>query len=147
MKLILTQDVPTCGRKGEICSVSTGYARNYLLKNKLATIATEEKIIQYEQKVARQKEQRQQEQEKTKHIVKLLDGKTINIVAKNDHGTLFASVDEKLIAKELNKLVNDNVPESVIVINEPIKKLGEYKIDLNFVNNIKASIRLNITGE
>ncbi len=146
IKVILTEDVPDLGRAGDVCAVSDGYARNCLLKNKLAVVATPEKIAQHEERIAKERQRREERRKRAERIVKLLDGKTVSLTAKDDHGTLFAAITEKDIAGELSELSGEEVPLEVIKLEKSIKKVGEHKVVLDFGEGICATVRLTVEG-
>ncbi len=144
--VILTKDVEGCGRAGDICEVADGFARNSLLRNKVAVVATPQQIKRYEAEKKRREQEKKERKEKTQRIVSLLDGKTITMRAKHDNRTLFAAIDGDAIAQELGSLIDETVPVDIVVIENPIKKLGDYDVELRLDDDVSAKVRVSVTG-
>lgn len=129
MKVILLHDVPNVGRKYEIKNVSDGYCRNFLIPRKLAQIATTQAI----QSVETKRKQSEQEKEIRRDIleknIESLGGVRLEITEKaNEKGHLFAGINKEEIAKILKEQKHIDIPAEIIELEQPIKKLGEYKI-------------------
>ena len=138
MKVILTQDVKSQGKKGQLVEVSDGYARNFLLPKKLAVIATAENLNTM--KLQEKARKAQEAAEKAEATAKKLKDLTVKIAAKaGEGGRLFGAVTSKEIAEELNKQYGLNVPKQKIVLEEPIKTFG--------VHRVKAKLYQDIAGE
>lgn len=143
MKVILTEDVKSLGKKGELKEVSEGYARNFLIPKKLVQVATEEAIekLNQEQDEARKKEKI--EEEKLKRLASEINGKKIIIKAKSEKGKLFGSIGAGEIAKELKKQ-NFNIQEKSILLDSPIKIIGEKEIIIDLGKNVKTKVIISI---
>ena len=140
MKVILTQDVKSQGKKGQLVDVSDGYARNFLLPKKLAVIATAENLNTMKQQEKARKAQEAAEKAEAEATAKKLKDMTVKIAAKaGEGGRLFGAVTSKEIAEELNKQYGLNVPKQKIVLEEPIKTFG--------VHRVKAKLYQDIAGE
>lgn len=129
MKIILTQDIAGVGRKGEVKNVSDGYARNFLLKNKLGQIATPSAIASAE----KLKKQTEQDREVMQNIleknIKGLKDLKVQLKAKaNEKGHLFSIIHPDEISKALKEQHHLDIPSKFIEIEKPIKKLGEHTI-------------------
>ncbi|NTV40685.1 MAG: 50S ribosomal protein L9 [Candidatus Moranbacteria bacterium] len=140
MKIILLQDVKNIGKKGQIKEVPDGYARNFLLAKKIATIATPSGIAiakkDEEKKQLILKEQRAQ----TQKLAATLDKKRIIIKARSKDGKLFGSITAKDIATEIRKLKLE-VPEKAISTGH-IKELGLHKVKISLDHGVVVSINL-----
>jgi large subunit ribosomal protein L9 len=139
MKIILLQDVKGLGKRGDIKEVSEGYARNFLFIKKLAEIATESGLKKVEVIKNKQKEKQQLDLEKTQELAAKLDGKNITILVKEKDGKLFGAVHAKDILKELKK-ENIILPEKSVILESPIKELGEYEVKIELEHRIEAVI-------
>lgn len=146
MKVILLQDIKNIGQQGDIKDVSDGYARNFLLPQKLAASATESVVKQALDARSKQLEAEKAAQEKTKELAKIIAGKRIVIKAKEKKGKLFGSIAAKNIAQELKK-EKIEIPEKSITIESPIKELGEYEIKIRLDHGIETSLMLAIEKE
>ena len=129
MKIILSQDVTGIGRKGEVKNVSDGYARNFLLPNKLGQIATPAVIASAE----KLKKQTEQDKEIQKDIleknIKGLKDLKVQLKAKaNEKGHLFSIIHPDEISKILKEQHHLDIPSKFIEIEKPIKELGEHTI-------------------
>lgn len=143
MKIILLQDIKSLGNAGDVKDVADGYARNFLLPQKLAETVTKkaaEKAVRKKQETEGLKNKRMEE---LKKLAKELEGKEIIIKAKEKGGKLFGSVGKKEIAEKIGIAANENMIE----LEENIKETGTKNISINFSNNIKAKIKVIITGE
>ena len=129
MKVILLRDVAGIGRKGEVKSVSDGYAGNFLLPKKLAQVATPNAIASAE-KLKKQTEQDKDVQKNIaeKNINGLKDLK-VEIKAKaNEKGHLFSIIHPDEISKILKEKYHLDIPSKIIEISKPIKEIGEHTI-------------------
>lgn len=145
MKVILLKDVAKIGKRGQICEVSDGYAKNFLLAKKLASVATPD----VQAKVA--KESREQEDKKKRQSSKLLDlkkdieTKTFTIKVKvGDKGQIFGGAHEKDIVQVINAKLGSNFEKNTIHIDHPIKQLGSHKVSLKLGSGVVAVANINI---
>ena len=127
MKIILSQDITGVGRKGEVKNVSDGYARNFLLPNKLGQIATPAAIASAD----KLKKQMEQDKDVQKDIleknIKGLNGLKVQLKAKaNEKGHLFSIIHPDEISKILKEQHHLDIPSKMIEIEKPIKELGEH---------------------
>lgn len=104
MKVIFLKDVKGKGKKGEVKNVSDGYARNYLLKNKIAEEATPGNMKALEAQKKKNDQLEQQEKEEAMNLKDTLADLTVELKAKSgDGGRLFGSITSKQIADTLQK--------------------------------------------
>ncbi len=147
MKVILLQDVENLGRKGDIKDVTDGYVRNFLLPQKLVIIATEKLIKELEIKKELDAKKAEEELKTTEEIVSQVDGQEIEIAAKiKDTGKLYGSITPLKIIQALKKK-GFNINKIQISIKEPIKKLGEHSVTVNFDHGLEAEIKVIVTEE
>src|SRR5690625_4593110 len=104
MKVIFLKDVKGKGEKGEVKNVSVGYARNYLLKNKLAEEATPANLKALKAKQRKEERSEQAEKDEAEQLKEALANTTVELKAKaGDAGRLFGSITNKQIAEVLAK--------------------------------------------
>ena len=129
MKIILSQDITGVGRKGEVKNVSDGYARNFLLPNKLGQIATPSAIASAE-KLRKQTEQdRDVQKDILEKNIQGLNGLKVQLKAKaNEKGHLFSIIHPDEISKVLKEEYHLDIPSKFIEIEKPIKELGEHTL-------------------
>jgi large subunit ribosomal protein L9 len=146
MKIVLLKEVPGLGHIGEIKEVRGGYARNFLIPRGWADILTKHSLGMLDAQ-KKKRERLQKEAEHRKELVaKKIDDKNFNIWAKADNkGTLYSKIDAKDIAEELQKQ-GYTVEVGDIILNETIKKVGEYGVTLKLVDK-DAKININISDK
>lgn len=148
MKIVLKEDVKNIGKKGDIKEVSDGYARNYLLPRDLAEIATPQAIKMAENL---KKQRVEGETKKIKALEKMADSiKGIKVEIKEkakEDGKLFGSVKAERIAEELSKKSNAGLDKDMIMLDEPIKKIGEYVVKIKISKNNQIDINLIVKEE
>lgn len=147
MKVVLIKKVPNLGQTGEIKEVSDGYARNFLIPQGLVKIATEAVIKEMETKKNKQQKKSANKVKQYKEIAKKINNLKLVIKVKADEKkTLFAAIRESDIAKELKNRHYD-IPAQFIKLDQPIKQLGYYDINLVFSDDVSAKIGLTIERE
>jgi len=144
MKVVLLENVKKLGKAGEIVNVSDGYARNFLFPKKLAQIATQNVVNNVEKTKADKAANEKKEIERWGELAKEMKDKKISIVAKAKGGKLFGSIDAGMIVKELKNQLNIEIDKSCVKLDGPIKEIGERKISVEFLKNIKTGINLEI---
>ncbi len=142
MKVILTQDVPSLGRAGEVKEVKKGYGFNYLLPEGLAELATPGALKSIQAIVARAAKEKTEHARELAGAVAAVDGKAITITMKAKDSKLFGSVTKANIAKALD----GKVSEDMIELEHPIKALGTYDVKLS-AGVAKAVVKLSVVSE
>ena len=129
MKVILQQDVKGQGKKGQLVDVSDGYARNFLLAKKLAVPATPENVNTMKQQEKARTAQEAAEKAEAEALAKKLEAITVKVAAKaGEGGRLFGAVTSKEISEALSAQFGLNIAKAKLVLDEPIKACGGYKI-------------------
>jgi large subunit ribosomal protein L9 len=147
MKVIFLQDVEGNGKKYEIKEVKDGYARNFLLPQKLARAATREAL----KWLAGQKEVIEKEAEedlkKSQEMASNLDGLEVNISVKvGNEGQLFESINSQKIVEKLKEM-GFEVKKSHVKLEEPIKELGEFPVSVSLNHNLEVELKVIVTTE
>ncbi|MCK5779742.1 MAG: 50S ribosomal protein L9 [Psychrilyobacter sp.] len=141
MKVILNADVAGQGRKGDIVSVSEGYAKNFLLKGNKGIIATDEELKKLEAKKAKVEAINCAETEKAQAQADILGKKTLFIKVKaGENGKVFGSITHKEIAEAI-KVQFDMVVDKK-KIDSTIKKIGEHHVVLKLHKGVKANLKV-----
>lgn len=131
-------------KTGEVKNVPDGYARNYLIPQGLAEIATDASVAAAQAKQVKLKEQEAQQAGEWQEVLKQLETAKIVLEAKaNDDGTLFGAIPESAIieAAQKEKIALD---EKWLKLDEPIKSSGEHTVPVEFPNGKKANIKLEV---
>ena len=145
IQVILTQDVAGQGRKGDLISVSDGYAKNFILKNNKGIIATAEELKRIENQ--KKKDEKRSEEEKQKAIAlkeRLEKEKLVIEVKVGENGKLFGAITNKEVSAELEKKFNVKIDRKKIDCS--IKALGEHKAVLKLHPEVKAEMTVVTKG-
>jgi large subunit ribosomal protein L9 len=146
MKVILLQDIPNIGKKFEVKEVKAGYARNFLLPQKLAQVATESALKQLKERKELLEKKRQEKIEQLKEIAKKLEGVKLNFTLKEGvKNEIFGSVSKLEIIKNLKNNGFTNADEWEIKLEKPLKTKGEHRLELHLGEGIKTQIKIEIT--
>lgn len=144
MKVILLQDVKGQGKKGELITVSDGYARNYMLPRKMAMEATADNINTMRMTDKAKKEKEQRAREEAAETAKKLRDMTLELRCKGGGaGRLFGSVTSQEIADAL-QAQGIELDRRRILIDEPIKTVGSYTVKCRLGFEITAPLKLEI---
>ena len=144
MEVVFTQDVPNKARAGEIRRVPDGYARNYLLPQGLAEIATDEVKKRIHKITAVGDEVRAREPAIMEELAKGMDDVTITLNARiTPNGCYYGAITSTHIAMELADKVGREVERRWVELSEPIREPGEYDVTLRFSTEVSATIHVN----
>lgn len=145
MKVILKEDVKSLGKKGKICEVSDGYARNYLLPRGLAVEATQGNIRDLEHKQKQEEARRQKEKEEAEALARKLESlKPVLKVKTGEKGRLFGSVTNKEIAEVLAKEYQIKLDKRKIELKDPIKAIGEYTVTVKLDPEVSGNLKIKV---
>ena len=147
MDVILLQDVDKLGVRGDVVGVARGYARNYLLPQRMAVAATEanKKIVEQERQAGLRREAKAKGE--AEDLARMISGVTVTLSQKaGDQGQLFGSVTVKDIADALEQQ-NYRIDRRKIHLEEPIKQLGEFKVPIRLHREVTAEITVNVVKE
>ena len=147
MKVILKEDVQNLGQQGDVVEVKPGYARNYLMPQKLATLFTKQqkKSIEEAQIVEQRKLEREKDQ--LESVLKQVEDLNLSLKMQSEEDDkLFGSV-TKL---DIVKLLEENgitIDKKYIDLSSPIKTLGEHKVNIVFTKEMSGSFTLAVEKE
>ena len=148
MQLILKKDVQNVGEAGDLINVKDGYARNYLLPNNLAEIATEGALGARERNIQRIKAKSEklhkEALEKAEKIEKI---EVIELSAKaGESGKLFGTITTKKLAEELLNKTGVEVDRKTIILDNPINKVGEFLMTIKLSSKVKAQLKVVVSA-
>ncbi|MBU1148535.1 50S ribosomal protein L9 [Patescibacteria group bacterium] len=147
MKVLLTKNVASVGNAGEVKNVADGYARNYLIPQKMGILATSAMIKEVEAKQKANASNRQSQHQKIDRLTDRLAGSKLVIKAKTSQsGTLFAAISPKEISRAISEQTSDTIDPKNIELESPIKEIGQHQALLKFPDNIKIKIRIEVTN-
>jgi len=147
MKLMLCKSVSHLGIVGDVVEVSTGYARNYLLPQRLAVAPTEANVRALKEARRLAEEERAKERVLLESLAKQLKDVEITIQARaNDSGVLYGSVGKKEISHALGLEGHFVAPEQVN-LSHPIRQLDNLEVELRLADDLRTSIKLWVVRE
>lgn len=147
MKVILLQDIPRFGKKGEVKKTNDGYARNFLFPKELAKPATETALKALMVERAQKAKERYEVTERYRAIAIKLGKTLITIKTKiGERGKAFGAITAAKIRDALKK-ENINIEKEWVALEEPIKTTGEHKIKIKFPQGIEGWLSVVIEAE
>ena len=146
MKVILTQDVKSQGKKDQIIEVSDGYARNFLFPKKLAIPADAKAVNEAKNKEASRLHKIEVERQQAKDIAAKLDTVLVKIKGKSGaDGRLYGAITPKDIADTLMKDFSIDIDKRKINVPEPIKTFGKFELEVKLYNEVIGKIHLLVS--
>jgi len=147
MKLILLEKVQSLGDEGNIVEVADGYARNYLLPRKKAVPATDSNMIVIEKIKKRREQMMKDEVQQVRELAEKIEHISCTIpVQAGEDDRLYGSVTSADIAAALHQ-EGIEVDKRKIVLEEPIKKLGIYTVDIHIYPEVSARLKVWVVKE
>ncbi len=148
MKVILLEDVKSLGKKDDIVEVKEGYARNFLFTKNLGVPADAKNLNDVKLRKAREKKAADMKLADAKELAAKLEDSTVTCRVKaGKDGKVFGSVSSKEIAEEMKKQNGIEVDKKKLVITEPIKNLGTYKINVKLHPEVTAVLTVDVLAE
>ena len=146
MKIILLQSQEGLGNIGDIINVKDGYARNYLIPNKIASSATKENIKSLKIFVEQQSIKEAKNRENLELLTKALNKLTLKFeLQAGEEGKLFGSVTSQMISDEIENL-GYSVDKKEIILEEPLKQTGNHFVYIDLGNDLKPKIKIKISS-
>ncbi len=145
MKVILLADIKGVGKKDQVMEASDGYARNYLLPKKLAVEANTENMSKLKSRNESKQFKKDTEKAKAEEIAKKLKGIMLKVQVKaGENGKIFGGVTAKEISEGLKKQYNIEVDKKKIMLNETIKTIGTFTIDIKLYEGVIGKLKIDI---
>ena len=142
MKVILTADVVTLGKSGEMKSVADGYARNFLIPRRLAVPASGGAFRAWQHDIASREDKRKREREDADIAATRIASTTLTMGVKvGEGGKLYGSITSKDIADALARRGID-VDRHKIDLEEPLKSLGTYKVAVKVYQGLAPEVTI-----
>jgi large subunit ribosomal protein L9 len=147
MKILLKKEIKKLGNVGDVVDVANGYARNYLLPKKFATVVTKGNIEQINLQMRKNEEKRKEEIKDLQALAaKIADISYTITVKTNKEGKLFGSVTAIDIAKVLSEK-GFQIDEKMVILETPIKKCDLHNITVVLHPDVSAQCRVWIVSE
>lgn len=145
MKVVLLEDVKGQGKKGEIVNVSDGFARNFLFPKKLAKPADNQTIQEIKAKKESEEFRKAEEKKNAAALAEKLKGTVLTFKSTGGaDGRLYGAVTAKDICDKLQSELGLTVDKRKIVLNETIKTVGEYDLEIKLYPEISANIKIKV---
>ena len=142
MKVILTQDVSTLGKSGDMKTVADGYATNFLIPRRLAVPASGGAYRAWQHDIASREEKRKREREDAEIAANRISSTTLTMGVKvGEGGKLYGSITAKDIADALGRRGID-VDRHKIDLEEPLKSLGTYKVAVKVLSGLTPEVTI-----
>ncbi len=148
MQVILRKDVQNLGEAGDIVNVKDGYARNFLLPQAVAEIATEGALKNREQNLARIKAKQEKLHQEALELAKKIEefGKLELAAKAGESGKLFGTITTKKLTEELQAKSGIEVDRKNVSLNAPINKVGEYTMLIKLTSKVKCELAVVVTA-
>ena len=148
MQIILIQDVNNLGGANEVVTVKNGYARNFLIPQRMAVEASPSNLKQLEERLKQIRKKEEKMLAELNKVIAALQAGPITIGAKSGtSGKIFGSVTTVQIAKAVREQKGYEIDRRRIHLVDEIKELGSYKAKVDFGNGNETEISLEIVAE
>ena len=148
MEIILLDDVEGVGQKGDLANVSRGYARNYLLPKHLAEVANPGRLDEVRRLMEERKAREVRTAEHATEVAATLNKTVITIGAHAGEGErLYGSVTSTDVADAIYEARKVKIDRHKIHLDEPIKSLGTFMVDIDVFEGVAASVKVIVVPE
>lgn len=145
MKIILLKDDKKLGKKGDIIEANDGYARNFILPQKIGMEATAKNMNDLKLQKANTEKLALEQLEAAKNQATLLESKTIIVKMKaGEGGRAFGSVSSKEIASACKEQHGIEIDKKKIIMSESLKNFGSYELDVKLHPQVTAKIKVHV---
>jgi large subunit ribosomal protein L9 len=147
MKVILKRDVKGLGREGDLKDVKDGYARNFLLPTRAAVVADRGAVANWERHREQREERDRSVRADAEATAERLRELRLEIPVKaGERGRLFGAVTGHQIADQIHREGID-LDRHALHLREPIKALGDYKVDVRLMPGVEATVSVSVVPE
>lgn len=148
MEIILKQDIDNLGHKDEIVNVKPGYARNYLIPQGYAIMATASAKKVYEENMKQKAHKEAKLREDAEVVAEKMNGLSLRIGTKTSStGKIFGSINTVMIAEALEKEGFNIERKNITLKGEAIKEVGNYEANVKIYKNIKVVVPFEVYSE
>ena len=146
MQVLLRSDVAGVGRRGDIVNVSSGHARNYLLPNGLAVVATDGTVRQSDSMKKARQQKEAADRETATNLIADLGKRQITVTAKaGNEGRLFGSVSAAEVAAAIAAQTGASVDRKAVVLGEPIRSVGEHQVTID-MHGVSGTVTVSVVA-
>ncbi|MFQ5612229.1 MAG: 50S ribosomal protein L9 [Anaerolineae bacterium] len=148
MKVLLLEDVDNLGLAGDVKVVANGFARNYLIPQKMAVLATRGALKQADTVRKAGEQRRAADKADAEAIASLIDGLTFTFERRaGETGKLYGSVTANDIAEALSEAANTPIDKRKVAIGEPIRLLGEHDVSVKLMVEVTAQVKVVVVQQ
>jgi large subunit ribosomal protein L9 len=145
MKLILTSDVETLGKRGDVVDVAEGYARNFLLPRKRAVRANEGALAQAEAiREARIESERKAKEDAERLATQLVGSRVVIAAQAGDEGQLYGSITPADVVEGVKRFTGIELDRATLEIGKPIKAIGLHEINIRLHPEVEFPLTLDV---
>ena len=148
MQVILKKDVQNLGEAGDIVNVKDGYARNFLIPQSVAEVATKGALENREKNLARIKAKQEKLHAEALETAKKIEAVgTLELSAKaGESGKLFGTITTKKLTEELSAKAGIEVDRKNVTLNAPINKIGNHTMLIKLTSKVKCELAVTVTA-
>ena len=148
MKVLLKHDVTKLGKAGQVKNVADGYARNYLIPQGMAVLATPGAMKQADV-LARSEQMRQAKlASDASAVAEAIKQVTLTFTARvGEGGKLYGSITTQQVAEELKRVAGIEIDKRKLELREPIRSLGTHKVAVHLATDLEPEITVNVVSE
>lgn len=148
MEIILKKDLETLGYKDDIVTVKNGYARNFLIPEGIAILATESAKKVLAENLRQRAHKEAKVQDEAKSILEKIEALELKVGAKaGEKGKIFGSVNNIQLAEALKVAGFDIDRRKIQLTEDAIKNLGNYEAIIDLHKDVKATLKFEVIGE
>ena len=148
MEVILLEDIEGVGDKGDVANVARGYARNYLLPKRLAEVANAARIDELRRLMEERKAREARTAEQAVDVAATLNKTVVTIGARAGEGErLYGSITSADVADAIWSARRVRVDKRKIRLEEPIKSLGTFMVDIDVFEGVEASVKVIVVAD
>ena len=148
MKIILTQDVEHLGTAGSVQTVRDGFARNYLLPKKLATLATPGALKQAAERQAAEQRKLVKLEAAQQGLANRIEGQVLRFFARvGREGRLFGSITAGDISAKLSAAVGEEIDRRRVALDDPIRSIGQHTVHVRLVGRLNPAVTVVVESD
>jgi large subunit ribosomal protein L9 len=148
MQIILKQDVDNLGYKNDVVKVRDGYARNFLIPNGFAQVASDSNLKMLKENMKQQSHKAEKMLSEAKALAERIQGTTVDVSAKvGDSGKIFGSINTVVLAEALKKAGYNVERKTLHILDDGIKTIGTYKATAQLHKEVKVEFNFNVIAE
>ena len=148
MQIILKQDVDNLGYKNDVVKVRDGYARNFLIPNGFAQVASDSNLKMLKENMKQQSHKAEKMLAEAKALAEKIQGTTVEVSAKvGDSGKIFGSINTVVLAEALKKAGYNVERKTLHILDDGIKTIGTYKATAQLHKEVKVEFNFNVVAE